>query len=193
VARVAEIEERQLGGLSAGIAETHARGLFKLMAYKDEYEVARLHLDAVQRARLEDQFGSGIRVQTLIHPPFLRRLGMQRKLKLGRTATPLFAALRSGRRLRGTALDPFGRTEVRRTERALIDEYRRLLDGALERLTPTTQGLVAEIAALPDLVRGYEQIKLRSVARMRERASALAAQLDAAAIPSDRPALVVAA
>ncbi len=193
VASVAEVEQRQLDGLGAGIAEAHALGLFKLMAYKDEYEVARLHLDAVERARLEDQFGSGIRVQTLLHPPFLRRLGLRRKLKFGRSANPLFKALRATRRLRGTALDPFGHTEVRRAERALIDEYRRLLDGALTRLTPATQGIVAEIAALPHLVRGYEQIKLHNVARMRERASALTAQLDAAATRSDSPTYVVAA
>jgi indolepyruvate ferredoxin oxidoreductase len=193
VARVAEIERRQLDGLGAGIAEAHALGLFKLMAYKDEYEVARLHLDAVERARLEGQFGSEIRVQTLLHPPFLRSLGVQRKLKFGRSANPLFKTLRAARRLRGTALDPFGHTEVRRTERALIDEYRRLLDGALTRLTPATQGVVAELASLPELVRGYELIKLQGVARMRERASALTAQLDAAGMPSESPTYVAAA
>ena len=162
------------------------------MAYKDEYEVARLHLDAVERARLEDQFGSGIRVQTLIHPPFLRHLGMRRKLKLGRSAMPLFA--RSDRRggFAGPRLTRSGARRCGALERALIDEYRRLLDGALERLTPATQGLVAELAALPDLVRGYEEIKLRSVARMRERASALTGQLDAAATPSDTRSFVAA-
>jgi indolepyruvate ferredoxin oxidoreductase len=193
VARVAEAEQGGLQGLGAGVAEAHARGLFKLMAYKDEYEVARLHLDALERARLEAQFGSEMTVQTLLHPPFLRRLGLQRKLKLGRSATPLFTTLRAARRLRGTVFDPFGRTDVRRTERALIDEYRRLLDHALTRLSPATQGIVAEIAALPELVRGYEGIKLQSVARMRERAAALSAQLDAAATASDRRTYVAAA
>ena len=96
VARIAHAERRALQGLSAGIAETHARGLFKLMAYKDEYEVARLHLDARERARLEAEFGSEITVKTLLHPPFLRHLGMQRKLELGRSATPLFTTLRAG-------------------------------------------------------------------------------------------------
>jgi indolepyruvate ferredoxin oxidoreductase len=118
---------------------------------------------------------------------------VQRKLKFGRSANPLFKTLRAARRLRGTALDPFGHTEVRRTERALIDEYRRLLDGALTRLTPATQAVVAEIASLPELVRGYELIKLQGVARMRERASALTAQLDAAGMPSESPAYVAAA
>jgi len=193
VARVAEIEQRQLHGVGAGIAETHARALFKLMAYKDEYEVARLHLDAREQARLEQQFGSDVDVRVLIHPPLLRRLGLRRKLSLGRSAAPLFRALRAMRRLRGTPLDPFGRSQTRRTERALIDEYTQLVDHALERLTPATEAIVAEIAALPDLVRGYEEIKLHSVARMRERAAALTIQLDAAAAPSGPPLYVRAA
>ena len=72
---------------------------------------------------------------------------------------------------------------MRRLERSLIREYRRLVDTALTRLTPDSQGIVVEIAALPDVVRGYEDVKLKSVARMRERASALLAQLDATPAP----------
>ena len=68
-------------------------GLFKLMAYKDEYEVARLHLDAVEQARLQAEFGEGARVKVLLHPPLLRAMGMKRKLRLGRSAVPLFRAL----------------------------------------------------------------------------------------------------
>jgi indolepyruvate ferredoxin oxidoreductase len=193
VARVADLEQQRLGGLGAGIADTHARALFKLMAYKDEYEVARLHLDARERARLEDRFGAEATVRVLLHPPLLRRFGLRRKISLGRSATPLFTILRALRRLRGTALDPFGRTQTRRTERALIDEYSQLVDHALDRVTSATQAIVAEIAALPDLVRGYEDVKLQGVARMRERAVALIAQLDAATAPSDTPTYVRAA
>src|SRR6202000_1376852 len=102
-------------------------------------------------------------------------------------------ALRAARRLRGTRLDPFGRTHVRRTERALIDHSSLLVDAALARLTPATRDLVIEVAALPDLVRGYEEIKLGNVARMRERASELIVALDSPIARPARPSLVVAA
>jgi indolepyruvate ferredoxin oxidoreductase len=85
--------------------------------------------------------------------------------------------LRAGRRLRGTALDPFGRSEVRRLERALVGEYRELMHTAIQQLTPSTAATVLEVAQLPDLVRGYEQIKLAGVERMRERAIGLMQQL----------------
>jgi indolepyruvate ferredoxin oxidoreductase len=101
---------------------------------------------------------------------------MKRKLKLGRWARPALFLLRSLRRLRGTPLDPFGRTEVRKVERALIGEYRDLVLRSLETLSPSTGDAAAQIAELPDLVRGYESIKLRNVARFREQAAALEAE-----------------
>ena len=149
------------------ITNAYARGLHKLMAYKDEYEVARLHLDELERARLEREFGERAKVQVLLHPPMLRALGMKRKLKLQRTAPPLFRALREARRLRGTPLDPFGRTQLRRIERELVIEYRQDVQTALRSLTPDTQEEIAEIAALTAAIRGYEQIKLENVERYR--------------------------
>jgi indolepyruvate ferredoxin oxidoreductase len=92
---------------------------------------------------------------------------------------PLFRALHGSRRLRGTALDPFGRSEVRRIERALIDEYRGLVAKAIDGLVPATAAVVLQIVQLPDMVRGYEEIKLANVERMRARAQELLAQLDA--------------
>lgn len=174
----AAIQER-LGAGGMEIANVYADGLYKLMAYKDEYEVARLHLDTVERARLHGEFGEDARVKVLLHPPLLRAMGMKRKLRLGRSAVPMFRILQSSRRLRGTALDPFGRTEVRRTERALIDEYRGLVAKALDGLVPATAAVVLQIVQLPDMVRGYEEIKLANVERMRARAQELLAQLDA--------------
>jgi indolepyruvate ferredoxin oxidoreductase len=85
--------------------------------------------------------------------------------------------------LRGTALDPFGRAEVRRVERALIPWYVDLLDRALERLTPANAFQVEAIAGLPDSIRGYEDIKLRSADLARARAAELLAALDANAGP----------
>ena len=176
VVRVARVEHEQTGGGSA-VAEAYAHGLHKLMAYKDEYEVARLHLLAAEEARRDAEFGPGAKVQIMLQPPLLRAMGLDRKLKLGRWAFPALGALRGARRLRGTALDPFGHAHVRRVERRLVGEYRDLVDAALEHLTPATSARVAEIAALPDLVRGYEDIKLAGVERFRERAAELSAAL----------------
>jgi indolepyruvate ferredoxin oxidoreductase len=181
VQSVAAVVQDRLGVGGIEIANAYADGLYKLMAYKDEYEVARLHLDTVERARLESEFGEGARVKVLLHPPLLRAMGMKRKLRLGRSAVPLFRTLASAKRLRGTALDPFGRTGIRRLERELIDEYRALVAGTLARLTPKTASVVLQIVQLPDMVRGYEEIKIANVERMRERAAELLEQLDAPA------------
>jgi indolepyruvate ferredoxin oxidoreductase len=123
------------------------------MAYKDEYEVARLHLDAAERAKLRAEFGEDAQLWFHLHPP-LRALGMKRNLKLGEWMIPVFRGLRAGKRLRGTSLDPFGRAQVRRVERELIGEYERRVRDALENLTPVTHPAVAELAELPDVIRG---------------------------------------
>ncbi|WP_240157289.1 indolepyruvate ferredoxin oxidoreductase family protein [Pseudonocardia broussonetiae] len=160
------------------IGTAYARGLHKLMAYKDEYEVARLHLDPVEVARRTEEHGPDARVAVLLHPPFLRALGVQRKIRLRATATPAFRALRAAKRLRGTPFDVFGYAAVRRTERALIGEYQQLVRSALGHLTPESAEVVEELAALPDLVRGYEDVKLANVTRFRERAAELTARLE---------------
>ena len=174
---VASAIEERLGDGGLALATAYADGLFKLMAYKDEYEVARLHLDLIERARLHAEFGDDARVKVLLHPPLLRALGMKRKLALGRSARPLFRTLRASRRLRGTRVDPFGHSKMRRTERALIEEYRQLVTEAVDRLVPSTASIVMEMIQLPDMVRGYEGIKLANVARMRVRATELLAAL----------------
>ncbi|HWI74446.1 MAG TPA: DUF6537 domain-containing protein, partial [Baekduia sp.] len=172
---VAEVARAEVSGGAPGetaIAENYARGLFKLMAYKDEYEVARLHLDGLRDAE------SGSKVYVMLHPPLLRALGLKRKLKLrSGFIKPLFRVLRAGRRIRGTRLDLFALPRVRRVERALPDEYRALVSRSLDRLTPVTHATVARIADLPDVVRGYEDIKLRNVEAFREQAAELEEQL----------------
>ena len=177
VMAVAAEETRRGAPGETAVAEAFAHGLHRFMAYKDEYEVARLHLDSVEQAKREGQFGKGAKVRFLLHPPLLRTLGMQRKIKLGRWFVPAFRLLRAGRRLRGTPLDLFGIPRMRRLERALIDEYRELVGGAIQTLRPDTHSRVAEIAGLADMVRGYEDIKLRNVERFRERAAELTAEL----------------
>jgi indolepyruvate ferredoxin oxidoreductase len=172
--------ERERGAPGATpVTEAYAAVMHKLMAYKDEYEVARLHLDTFEQARLDDEFGPPAQVEILLHPPLLRALGLKRKLRLGSSARPLLASLRAGRRLRGTALDPFGRTAMRRLERRLIGEHRELVRQALRWLTPETQDDVAAVAALPDLIRGYEEIKLACVERYRAAAAQAMAALSA--------------
>jgi len=187
-ARLARRYEDAVAMVAAGEAEVmpghleltaaFADGLFKLMAYKDEYEVARLHLDPAERARIEAEFGPGARAAIQLHPPFLRALGLRRKLSFGSWFTPALRGLKAGRRLRGTALDPFGRAEVRRVERALVEEYLGMVGDGLARLAPHTHGTLVELAQLPDVVRGYEDVKLESVARFREQARTLAGRLD---------------
>jgi indolepyruvate ferredoxin oxidoreductase len=171
VEQIHSVETRTVPSQPPVVTVAYARGLHKLMAYKDEYEVARLHLDELERARRVEAFGERARVAVLLHPPLLRTLGWKRKIKLGRSARPLFTVLRSARRLRGTALDPFGRTRVRRAERQLVADYRALLADALVHLRPETQSAVADLAALPDLVRGYEDVKLAAIERFRETAA----------------------
>ncbi len=159
------------------LAAPVAAGLYKLMAYKDEYEVARLSLDPALKASVTEQFGPGARVAYHLHPPVLRALGMDRKITLGPWFDVAFRALRAARGVRGTRLDPFGYAAVRRTERALITEYRAAIEQVLG--CAPDHPLAAELAALPDMVRGYEEIKLASVAAYRARQQEILASLQA--------------
>ena len=176
VRRVQVAEQERTPG-HGELAEAVARQLFKLMAYKDEYEVARLHLDAVEQARMRAEFGEDAKIWFNLHPPLLRAMGLERKLKLGPWFTPSFRALYRMRRLRGTKLDPFGRAEVRRVERELIDEYGEMVEETLAKLTPETRATALELLELPDVIRGYEEIKLRNVTLFRKRAEALRRRL----------------
>jgi indolepyruvate ferredoxin oxidoreductase len=156
-----------------------AQHLHKLTAYKDEYEVARLSLDPALDEAVRAQFGDGARYSYRLHPPVLRALGLKHKVGLGPWFRPAFATLVAMRRLRGTPLDPFGYTEVRRTERALITEYREVIGQLLAGLTPGNHGLAVEIAALPDMIRGYEHVKLATVRAYHEKLAELRAEFTA--------------
>ena len=156
------------------LTEAVARYLYKLMAYKDEYEVARLHLRPEVRASIEAELGEAA-VRYQLHPPILRALGMTRKLSLGPWVEGLFRLLVALRRLRGTAIDPFGYARVRRIEQGLAAEYQGMIERTLRDLGPERHERAVRIARLPDLVRGYEEVKLRNVQRFREEARALGA------------------
>jgi indolepyruvate ferredoxin oxidoreductase len=162
VAEVRRREQAQAPG-STAVTESVARYLYKLMAYKDEYEVARLSLGDDVRDAVTAQFGAGARMSYRLHPPFLRALGMKQKISLGAWFRPFFGILAALRLVRGTAFDPFGYAKVRRVERGLVVEYRSVIEETLAALRPETIELVVAIAALPDRVRGYEGIKLDNV------------------------------
>ena len=172
VKRVREAEQAAVRG-ETRLSETVARYLFKLMAYKDEYEVARLHVRNDLAAALQAEFPGGVRLQYNLHPPILRALGFSTKLKLGRWFDGAFRLLVALRGLRGTALDPFGRARVRRVERQLVSEYKALVEKALVGLSPESYERAAKLAGLPDVIRGYEEIKLRNVQRFRDEVRAL--------------------
>ncbi|HEX3510986.1 MAG TPA: indolepyruvate ferredoxin oxidoreductase family protein [Solirubrobacteraceae bacterium] len=173
---------RERAGEDAGaITEAYCRSAHRLLAYKDEYEVARLHLDARERVRREREFGADAKVRILLQPPLLRALGLQRKIRVGAWAVPLLRGLRAGRRVRGHWYDPFSHTEVRRVERALIAEYEELTDAALALLGDGNRDTVLALLRAPEEIRGYEQIKLGNVERYRERAQALLVELTSGA------------
>jgi len=164
---------------NTAVTEAVARNLYKLMAYKDEYEVARLSLDPTLETEIQARFGPGSRYAYQLHPPVMRALGLNRKIALGPSSRPLLRVLRAARRLRGTGLDLFGYAKVRRIERKLITEYREAVTQALN-ASRGNETVLLELAELPDMVRGYEEIKLANVATYRHRLAQLLETIDQA-------------
>ncbi len=157
------------GDGSGRLTAAAARGHFKLLAYKDEYEVARLMLDSEATAEARQAAeATGGRLAWKLHPPVLRALGMRSKMALPFAWGPAIRLLAAARRLRGTVFDVFGYTAIRRAERSLPKEYRAAVASDLERLDAATYGAALARAESPDAVRGYEHIKLAGIARMRE-------------------------
>jgi indolepyruvate ferredoxin oxidoreductase len=146
-------------------AEAVARNLFKLMAYKDEYEVARLLTDAEFVADLTAEFPAGSKVSYKLHPPVLRAIGRRSKISFGPRSHVVLRVLARGKFLRGTRFDPFGYAHVRRVERALVRNYVDFVQHEVETLSPESYTHAVRVALLPDQVRGYEQVKLGSVKR----------------------------
>jgi indolepyruvate ferredoxin oxidoreductase len=134
---------------------------------------------------MQAEFGEGAGTRVLLHPPVLKSLGLRRKISLGPAAGPAFRMLRAGRHLRGTAFDPFRWAEMRRTERALVDEYDALVSEALVQLHPASAAIVTAMAALADDIRGYEGVKRRNIDRVRARAAELVDQLGAVEVAGD--------
>ena len=156
-----------------------ARYLHKLMSYKDEYEVARLYLDPSWQRQLSGTFTAPRRVTFHLHPPVLRALGRRQKIQVGPGFVAVFRILARMRRLRGTSFDLFGRSAARREERELIEWYRDSMERALEHLEPATRDLVGRVAALPEGIRGYEEVKSAGAERARREARELLDRLSA--------------
>ncbi|MDM7944624.1 MAG: indolepyruvate ferredoxin oxidoreductase family protein [Hydrogenophaga sp.] len=176
VARV-RAAEAPLG--KATLSEAVARNLFKLMAYKDEYEVARLHSDPAFHARLASQFEGDFKLKVHLAPPLIAKKNERGELVKQPFGPFMFTAFRWLARfkgLRGTALDIFGRTEERRTERALIGEYRADIEALLPRLAATNLELAVEIARLPEHIKGFGHVKERNLAAARLRRDGLLTQ-----------------
>jgi indolepyruvate ferredoxin oxidoreductase len=150
-----------------GLAEAVARYLFKLMAYKDEYEVARLFAGEEFAKQVRTTFGGGDKLRFEFHlaPPLLapkdRRTGAPKKLSFGPWMMAVFRTLAKFKFLRGTAFDPFGYTAERRTERALIGDYEALLLEIFSRLTPENHHIAVALASIPEKIRGFGHIKTR--------------------------------
>ena len=147
----------------AGLAEAVAHNYAKLLAYKDEYEVARLYADAAFQARLGQQFDGDYRLKFHLAPPLLAsrdpRTGQLQKQEFGAWMLPAFRMLAKLKGLRGTAFDLFGYTEERRAERRLITDYEALVAELLAGLSAENHALAVKLASIPDDIRGYGHVK----------------------------------
>jgi indolepyruvate ferredoxin oxidoreductase len=173
-ARAAEAEKAPD---KCGLAEAVARYLFKLMAYKDEYEVARLYSDESFVRQVRETFdGDDLRLHVHLSPPILSptdKAGRPRKIVFGPWLFGLFRFLARLKGLRGTALDIFGYTEERRTERKLIADYEAMLTEVLDGLTPDNHTVAVGLAAIPEKIRGFGHIKMRNLAAAKADEAAL--------------------
>jgi indolepyruvate ferredoxin oxidoreductase len=152
-----------------GFADAVARYLFKLMAYKDEYEVARLYTGQSFRKQVKAAFaGDDLRFEFHLAPPLFARLdpvtGEPKKMSFGPWMLNVFAALAKFKVLRGTPFDPFGYTAERRSERKLILDYQNLLSELTQNLTAGYHHLAVGLAAIPDKIRGFGPVKQRHLA-----------------------------
>jgi indolepyruvate ferredoxin oxidoreductase len=165
---------------SLRLTEAVARYLFKLMAYKDEYEVARLHADPAFRNRIGAMFEGDYKIKFHLAPPLLARRdanGHLVKQEFGPWMMGAFGVLAKLKFLRGSLLDIFGYSAERRTERALIADYRQTMAGLLARLTRENLAQVVAIASIPEDIRGYGHVKDRHLKAARQKEAALLAAI----------------
>jgi indolepyruvate ferredoxin oxidoreductase len=179
-ARVHAIRARESplhgGDATLPLTRNAARSLLKLMSYKDEYEVARLYSNGEFARQLAEQFDGDLKLEFHLAPPLLGRFRGKRaraKIRVGPWMLTAMKWLARVKPMRGTVLDLFGYAKERRTERALIGEFDRLMDRVLRELAPSNQVLAAQIAALPLSVRGFGHVKSANLALARAREAEL--------------------
>ncbi len=180
--RVAQVECDRIGEeasrmrLSAAVAKS----LFRVMSYKDEYEVARLHAATNFRSLIADQFEGNYSLKFHMAPPVASRIdpssGRPRKRTFGAWMMPFMGLLRHGKKLRGTRFDPFGYSEERQSERALIRQYEGLVDDILARLKAENLDTAVELASVVQMVRGYGPVKEKNLKDARLRQAELLAE-----------------
>ena len=154
--------EKSLGDRT-DLTDAVARGLHKLMAYKDEYEVARMLTDPAFLETVRAEVPGADNLTYKLHPPVLEALGRKKKIGFGPRAHVALRLLAKGKRLRGTAWDPFGYAKVRRIERRLLAHYEQMVLRSARELTSSTYETAIAAADAADLVRGYEDVKLRNI------------------------------
>ena len=188
VERVRSAERSRAKGMR-GLTEAVARGWFKLLAYKDEYEVARLHAAPEFRRRIEAAFEGDWTLEFHLAPPlFARRdpaTGEPRKSRYGPWMMRVFEVLARLKGLRGTMLDPFGYTRERRAERRLIERYEQVVASLIDDLDHTNHAVAVEIASLPERIRGFGHVKARSIEDAGRREAELLERFGAAVEPPD--------
>jgi len=158
------------------LSETVARQLYKLMAYKDEYEVARLHTQSDFLARIQDSFEGDFKVHYHLAPPLLAKRNTKGELikqKFGPAMLTGFKLLAKLKGLRGTALDILGHTEERKTERALIGEYIQQVEATLPGLNALNHAHAVDVARVPENIKGFGHVKERNIQTARSLWAAL--------------------
>jgi indolepyruvate ferredoxin oxidoreductase len=178
VDKVRLIENAKTKGLTS-LTVAVARYYFKLMAYKDEYEVARLYAESGFAEKIQSQFEGDYKLRFHLAPPLLARRNEQGELtkaEYGHWVFTAFKWLSKLRGLRGTALDVFGYSDERRNERQLIEDYARLLDEVTAVLQPENHALAVELVSCPEEIRGYGHVKTRSLTAAMERQARLLAE-----------------
>ena len=191
VARVRAVEEGVKPGETA-LSEAVARYLFKLMAYKDEYEVARLYTDGTFRKALSETFEGDYKLTFHLAPPLLNKpdpaTGRPNKSAYGPWMMKAFRVLAAMKGLRGTGLDIFGRSEERRTERQLIADYETLLDEIVAGLTADSHATAVALASIPEKIRGYGPVKERNLEVAKAEEAALLEAFRAGGAPARQAA-----
>ena len=187
VGRVQAAEASRAPG-KTGLADAVARYLFKLMAYKDEYEVARLYADPSFLAQVKNEVaGDDLTLKFHLAPPLLARrdsvTGLPKKITFGPWMLPAFRVLAKFKFLRGTAFDIFGYSEERRTERKLVADYEALLAEIMAKLTPENHHIAVGLAVIPEKIRGFGHVKARHLVAAKADEAALLEQFRSGPTP----------